>query len=192
MSRSSLLLTIWNQNRPALIILCCLLAASGALFLLQTQLLEPKINRLSSQQSELQQQVRQRQLQVTTTGLPLSTAERIDEDLQKFRELIPEKLLFSEFIGELFSWAEQADLEIDQINYRPEPLPESGLLSYGLNFSVQGSYEQIKHFIHQLENSARILIIDKISLAGANDPQQDQQGVALQIELTTYFREVTP
>ncbi len=191
MSRNSFVEVLWTQNRAAFVLLLVLLLGCCTFWLLQDYKIVPQIIRLRAQQDQLQQQLQQRELQVTTTGMPMSTAERIDKDLRRFRELIPAKQQFSGFIGELFSWAEQAELDIDQVSYQPELVAELGMLGYGLNFSVTGTYEQLKRFIHLLENSSRILIIENIALTGANSPDEGDSVVSLQIQLRTYFQEVT-
>lgn len=189
MSRDSLLKTLWVQNRSAALILCSLITACGTLLLLQTRLVAPELEKLRDRQADLQQQLRQRQMQATKSGLPISAVARLETDLNRFREMIPAKQKFSDFIGELFSWADQAGLAIDQISYRPKVDPEMDLLSYGLSFAVTGSYSQLKHYIHLLENSSRILMINQIALAGSHDPDRGENIVSLHIQLTTYFQE---
>ena len=191
MARGSLLSALWDQNRSALVILIFLLAACLLLFIVHDQLLDPKVARLQQKKLDLQQELRERQQQESEAGLPLSAAERIDKDLQRFYQLIPAKQSFSEFIGDLFAAAQQAGLTITAINYQPEPIAEMNLLKYALSFSVSGGYPQLKHFIYQLENSPRILIIDRISLSGSNNAQGSGNSVSLQMELTTLFQEAS-
>jgi type IV pilus assembly protein PilO len=65
-------------------------------------------------------------------------------------------------------------------------------LQYDLDFAVSGGYEQLKRFIHLLENSPRILIIHQIALAGSEGAGSGKPGVQLQIHLTTFFQEEAP
>ena len=98
---------------------------------------------------------------------------------------------FADFVGELFYLADQAQLEIKQISYQPEVDEETEFLYYGLSFSVQGTYQQLKQFIHLLESAQRIMIIDKIAMSGKRD-KSDRAQVELQINLTTLFQEDAP
>ena len=60
---------------------------------------------------------------------------------------------------------------------------EIALLQFSLNFNVMGNYEQIKKFVHSLEQSVRLITIKQISLQGA-----DADGVNLRLSLETFFR----
>ena len=52
-----------------------------------------------------------------------------------------------------------------------------------LKFNVAGDYDQIKRFIHSLEQSTRLIAIKQVGLQSAND-----EGVNLRLNLETYFR----
>ena len=56
-------------------------------------------------------------------------------------------------------------------------------MRFELNFNVSGEYEQVKRFIHSLEQSSRLLAIKQIGLQGADD-----KAVSLRLNLETYFR----
>jgi type IV pilus assembly protein PilO len=188
MSRSSLITTVWEQNRVRLILLLLLVFLAFAALFTRQLLIEPQLQRLSSEQATLQQQVRHRQMESAAGAFPVSTAQRLDTNLDRFMELIPVRGEFSLFLGDLDDWAEKAGLVLDEIRYSPERDERSGLLRYGVKFSVDGTYAQIKHFIHLLEDSERILILANISLAGGHAEKSAEQ-VKLNIDLTTYFQE---
>lgn len=184
----SLIKSAWEQNRAKIIIIIVLLFLNLAIFFGQKLVYEPNLLTLRTEQSRLQQHIRQQQMEFTNSGIPVSAAEQIEKNLQQFNRLIPVQTNFSVFIGELFGWAQQAGLEIHQIGYLPEYDKETDFLSYGLNFSVKGSYSQIKKFVQLLEHSQRILLIEKISLRGSSTDKSGQHKVDLRIELATYFR----
>lgn len=184
----SLLSVLWQQNRVqiGLIILLFVIMIGG--YAVKYRVVDPYLQHLSTAQFRLQQQVRQRQVEFSNSGIPVSTAEQIKQDLEQFNSLIPEQEFFSTFLGELFSWAQESGLGIHQISYNPEREEGAGLFRYGLGFSVNGDYMQLKKFLYLLENSKRMLIIDKISLSGIN-ADKNGKSVNLRIELTTFFQE---
>jgi len=186
-----LLNAIWEPNRSRIIVISLLLLCVVAAYTGQRWMTEPKLLELRTEQSRLQQHVRQRQMEFANSGVPVSAAEQIEKNLQQFNQLIPEQTDFSGFIGELFEWAHQAGLEIHQINYQPENDKESEFLRYGLDFSVKGEYAQVKKFMHLLENSRRIILIEKISLVGTSTHEGRQHKVSLRIKLATYFQGAT-
>jgi type IV pilus assembly protein PilO len=77
----------------------------------------------------------------------------------------------------------RASLNITQIRYSSEELKKVPLLKFSLNFNVAGNYEQIKKFIHSLEQSSRLITIKQIGL-------QNVEGDAVQLGLSleTLFR----
>ena len=184
----SLIAAVWETNRTRIIVVVVLFLGVVGAYTGQHWVIEPEVLSLRTEQSRLQQHVRQRQWEVANSGVPASAAGQIEKNLQQFYRLIPEKADFSAFLGELFDWSQQAGLEIHQISYQPELEKETGFLRYGLSFSVKGDYSQVKKFIHLLENSRRILLIEKISLGGSSASQVGQQQVDLRIELATYFQ----
>ena len=188
-SRSALLKVVWEQNRGILVVLALLLLACGGLYLAEDRFVARDLEQLRLEQATLQRQLRQLQQRVSKDGMPLSASELIAKDLDDFNAKIPSKTKFADFIGDLFAWADRVDLGIRQVSYQPKVEPEAGLLKYGLSFSVQGDYGQLKRFIHLLENSTRILIIDSITLAGRPDLEGNKNEVTLNIKLTTYFQE---
>lgn len=182
-----LMIAVWEQNRARIIVIIVLLLLIVTVFIGQRWIFEPNLQALRTEQSHLQQHVRQRQMKFANSGIPVSAAEQIEKNLQQFNNLIPDQIDFSSFIGELFEWAQQADLAIHQINYQPEYDKEAHFLRYGLSFSVKGSYSQVKKFIYLLENANRILLVEKISLAGSSSTKK-KSTVDLRIELSTYFQ----
>jgi len=183
-----LMTAVWKQNRTSIIVIMVLLLLIITVLVGQKLVYEPNLLTLRAEQSRLQQHVRQRQMEFANSGVPVSAAEQIEKNLQQFEDLIPTQTDFSDFIGELFEWAQQAGLEIHQISYNHEHEKETAFLRYGLSFSVKGSYSQVKKFIHLLENAQRILLIEKISLTGSSSNKKSKDKVGLRIELSTYFQ----
>jgi type IV pilus assembly protein PilO len=183
-----LMTAVWEPNRTRIIVIVILFLCVISAYAAQKWVTEPTLLGLRTEQSRLQQHVRQRQMEFANSGVPVSTAEQIEKNLQQFNRLVPVKADFSIFLGELFDWSQQAGLEIHQISYQPEQEKETGFLRYGLSFSVKGDYSQVKKFIHLLENAPRILLIEKISLGGSSTRKGGKHQVDLRIELATYFQ----
>ncbi|SHI46470.1 Pilus assembly protein, PilO [Malonomonas rubra DSM 5091] len=185
--KTALLKATWEQSRGWVFFILALILISLGLFIYQSQIVDDESAHLQQRRLELQQQLKVRAEKMAESGVPLSAVEQMEKDLLRFAELIPPKQEFSAFVGELFDLAQKSTLEIRQVNYQPEVDKETGFLKYGVSFSVGGSYEQVKKFIHLLENSSRILLIDNIGLAGRQTKEQGIN-VALQIKLTTFFQ----
>ncbi len=188
MQKYSVLADVWGQQRLRAIAVIVLLLSVTAAYAGQRWIVEPSLLDLRTEQLRLQQHVRARQAEFVSSGVPVSAAEQLEKNLQQFDRLIPSRKDFPVFIGELFAWSEQSGLDIHQVSYQPQHDEDTGFLRYGLSFSVKGDYAQVKKFIHLLENTKRILLIDKISLSGSSSAKSGAQDVDLRIELATYFQ----
>lgn len=173
---------VWRYHHKALKALAVLLVLNVCLFIAINQSLVPQV--LEKERAFLQQQAEQRSRLHSQAGArsPQQRYVLASQDLSKFKQSVPTYQEFTGLIEELLVLSNQARLNITQIGYASEDVKESSLLKFNLNFSVAGSYEQIKKFIHSLEQSARLLAITRVSLQGT-----DEKGVRLQLNLETYF-----
>ncbi len=175
---------LWFSCRGLILLLGTLLLANLLLYVVLDQLVVPRV--ISQERNYLQRQAEVRQL-LHAQGSGVQTPEQefvlARQDLAKFHNEIPEYHEFTGLVEELMVLAGRARLNITQISYQPEELPKNRLLRYDLGFNVSGDYEQVKKFIHSLEQSARLMSIRQIGLQGtAGD------GVNLRLLLETYFR----
>jgi len=113
-----------------------------------------------------------------------------EKDLATFRERIPPHREFTGLIAELQQMADEAGLDLAQISYRHEQDSDNRLLRYQLGFTIAGSYQDIKQFVHTLEQSPRLFIIQQIGLQGVE--QEALTDVRLQLNLETFFRSEAP
>ena len=188
MLKHALLKAVLEQSRIWLYVIATLVLLIMAMLIYQTQFYSPETEQLLQRKVTLQQQIKNKEAKLEESGVPASAVEQMEEDLLKFSEMVPPKHKFADFVGDLFHWAGQTELDIRQISYRPEIDKDTEYLNYGLSFAVQGEYNQLKKFIHLLENSKRLLIIDKITLSGKQS-KDNSASVSLQINLTTFFQE---
>lgn len=175
---------LWNSHRGLLLLLGILLVFNLVLFTSIELLLAPRVAEQKSHFLKRQTEVRQL---LRNRGGAANSPEQgyfmAAQDLEKFYQTIPDYQEFSGLIEELLVLSESARLEITKIDYNSTQLKDSGLLQFELNFNVSGEYEQLKRFIHSLEQSTRLLAIKQIGLQGADD-----KAVSLRLSLETYFR----
>ncbi|PLX82234.1 MAG: hypothetical protein C0614_06165 [Desulfuromonas sp.] len=183
MQLRDLLTQLWRANRPMLAFLMVLLLANILLYLLLEQSLLPKVETSESRFIKRQTEVRQLLHNQGGGDSPEQQYILASQDLSEFRQAVPGYVEFTGLIEELMELSSLAGLEISQIAYKPEQAGESGLLRYALTFNVGGRYEQLKRFIHAMEQSPRLLIISGIGLQSS-----DEGGVSLRLSLETYFR----
>lgn len=187
MDRRALILAAWRVNRTFPVLIGVLLLANFAVFAFLSLRVSPELDEMERRYIARQATLRQgRQGEAQS---PAAVFRRGQDDLKKFREVLPEKADFTALIGEIYALAGAESLSIDRISYAPKEIPEEGLQRYALSFSVHGDYAQIKRFIFAIEQSRRMLSVENISLAGG---QSDRPGVDLKLQLVTYFRTGQP
>lgn len=187
MSRDSIIKVLWVQNRGMTLLVVVLFLANFGAYLGQTLIMDKQLTDLRTEVLGRQQSLRKLQQQKNAGSMPVSAVTQVENELTRFRKLIPQERELSGFIGDLYTYASSSKLNIKQISYSPDRDEELGLVSYGLRFSVSGQYRQLKKFIYLLERSERILIISDISLSGGQSSKEKSGVVTLQIQLKTFF-----
>lgn len=185
MSREQLMQTLWGENRGKVLLLLSLTVLIGAAQLWQGFWLGPQLESTRSELYRAQAELRSNQQRIAAGGEAKITG--ITADLEHFYQIVPPRSGLGSFIGRLYSYASDTGIDIDQIAYSAKPVEGTGLLGYQLGFTVSGSYTQVKQFIHQLENSPSLLILDKIALNEVR--RESEEIVGLQMQLQTFFRE---
>lgn len=185
MDRKALLLAAWRLNRSFPLLIGGLLLANIVAYAVITSVVSPRIDELERRYIDRQADMRYGRRSGEGTRTPAAIFRQGEADLGTFRSAIPAKTDYTALIGEIFSLAAAAGLDIGSVSYAPKEIPEEGLLRYALSFSVQGNYEQIKRFIFSLEQSGRLVAIENLSLGGG---RTGETGVELRLQLATFFR----
>jgi type IV pilus assembly protein PilO len=174
---------LWGTHRGSLLLLGALLALNVLLFVSLGQFIVPEV--FEEETRYLKRQTEVRQL-LRNQGGNAETPEQLyvlaSQDVSKFARSIPEYRDFTALIEELLVLSNRARLNITQISYSSEGFKKSPLLKFNLNFNVAGNYEQVKKFIHSLEQSTRLISIKQISLQSV-----EGDAVKLGLSLETLF-----
>lgn len=185
MVRESYISAAWRQNKFLPLVACALFLLNIAVFFFLETALFPEIDLLERQYIEQQALLREGKRGGGGSELPWRAYSRASSEMAVFYQAIPHRENFTNLIREIFSLAEKSGLAIDMVDYRPEKVKERDILLYSLNFSVVGDYGQIKKFIHRIEQSKRLIMIDEVGLKGESG---GGGSVSLHIRLSTLFR----
>jgi hypothetical protein len=131
----------------------------------------------------LRRQILALQEQGRTLGAQLKTL----QDVEDYREGLPERNWLVGLSGELTALAESLAVRMPGITYQPEPLAEVDLLRVRLSLGVEGSYAQVRRFLHELEKRRRYLVVERMGL-GETKGTTPTNHVAMQLSLAGYFR----
>lgn len=185
MARTSLVVALWRQNRIIALLLLALLLGNVSLYAWTVRVVRPEKEQLTQSLERQQQELEQMRRLGARQDTPEAVYRQGRRDLVDFYAMIPPRDDLTSLIEELFVMARDAGLDIDRISYDPQQLEERALLSYSLMFSVTGSYDQLKRFVHALEGSTRLISLDEIALSGS---ETTGNGVSLNMRFTTYYQ----
>ena len=174
---------LWSGHRLPLSAVGLVLLANVALLLTLKLYLVPTVNSREQQLIDRQAELRGGS---AAGDSPAELFARGEKDLVAFRQRIPPHQEFTGLVVELQTLADEAGLELDQITYGHEWEKGSELLRYQLKFNLAGNYKEIKQFIHSLEQSPRLIVIDQVGLHGVGE--KSETDVSLQLSLETFFR----
>lgn len=106
------------------------------------------------------------------------------EDIDFFKEKLPEKKDFAETPLELITILKRHRLDVGQSIYKPEDVDVKGLLKYSTSLSIKGSYPVLKAVLADIQESRTLFCIENLSISGI-----PEGGTAeLKIKIAAYFR----
>lgn len=79
---------------------------------------------------------------------------------------------------EVWEMASKAGLDPKAIAFPEEEIEDFGLIKRSFEFTVEGTYQNLRRFVQELETSASFLTLEKVAVAG------DADGPALRMDLT--------
>lgn len=174
----------WEMNQWLPLATACLALVTLAFFFYVNLWLAPAVEDMKSRMTWRQEFLSR------STGSDAVTRRSLHEgreQLKAFWAMVPPRAAFSELISDISQLAKMAHLTVDRIQYFPQNIPERKLLRYGLDFTVDGNYPEVKKFIYLIEQSSRILTIDTVSFQGRSESRAS--GVVMKIRLSTFFRQ---
>jgi type IV pilus assembly protein PilO len=144
---------------------------------------------------DLDRQLVSLQTQVTSKQALLERSQRHSQAVERGRSegdqfvndyFLGSRTAFSTLAGELDSAATSAKIVQKDHGYSYEPIDGSDTLSV-MNVTAQyeGAYPDLMHFVHEIDKSPRLLIIESLSAA----PQQGSDKLSVSMKLDTLVRE---
>lgn len=101
-----------------------------------------------------------------------------------------EERRFTEVIREVLRLARQAGLSPSSLDYPRNAFSGHKLVQRNINFSVTGTYDQLRNFINFLELSDHFLTLNSVSLGGGGDSNDPSLGIQLAVSTIFTSRKV--
>ena len=145
-------------------------------------LIEGQIEQLDQEIDHLDHITRQARAERSHVAETGETLERIDGEL--FGRLDDR---MTAVLREIGLASRGAGLLPDGFSYRENVDDRTGGIRFGIGFSVEGSYEQVRTLLTSLQVSPQFLIIDSISFKGEEDARS--QILSIRLQVSTYLAE---
>jgi Tfp pilus assembly protein PilO len=118
----------------------------------------------------------------------LTSKDRADRELRAFyTDVLPPDLAGARRItyARLAQLARDANLRYDRRRYEPDTSYDGALRKLRITMVLEGEYEDVRQFIHELETAPEFVVIEDVALAEGVDSGAP---LTLSLELATYFR----
>ncbi len=147
--------------------------------------------------SLIAQQVEDAQRAVTTLSAQAEQLERTKKALEALRknldalrrqEMAPMKERLVPFLTDVVKRTQEAGLAAEKLSYTAHREEKSGLVYFSANYSVKGSYEQVRRCAYLLESSPQFILLEGLGIRGDENASSLQVEVALGVG--TYFSDI--
>ena len=138
--------------------------------------------------ASLQAQATAQRAQLIRTRQHVSAVEKGREEGDEFLGdyFLARRTAYSTLLSELVSAADQSKIKPQEHAYSTQPIEGSDSLSMmTITANYEGSYSNLMCFIHQIDSSPRLLIIEGLNAA----PQQGSGILNISMKIDTFVRE---
>ena len=143
---------------------------------------------LDRQFTSLQSQLAARKAMLERTRQHVSAVEigRSEGDRFLHDYFMAKRVAFSTLVSELVGAAGQAKISPKEHSFQYEPIEGSDtLIMMSITAAYEGTYADLMHFVHELDGSQRLLIIESLNAS----PQTGTDRLTVQMKLDAFVRE---
>jgi Tfp pilus assembly protein PilO len=179
----------WRDPRIAMRVLVGILAAANrvaAALIVFTP--GGSAEELERQLASLQAQATAGRAQLIRTRQHVAAVEKGRAEGDEFLGdyFLARRTAYSTLLSELVSAADQSKIKPKEHAYSTQPIEGSDSLSMmTITANYEGSYANLTHFIHEIDSSPRLLIIEGLNAA----PQQGSGILNISMKIDTFVRE---
>ena len=161
-----------------------LLISEGISFFLISGREQREIERIETRIRELREEYQRLLAEKKRRLALLEATDRAYEGLERFYSLLFNEGEKTRLLSLIYSMVRTAELTVNSASYSPEIIKEEGLWRYTITFHVEGPYTRIKRFIHEIETSPHLWIIEELGLFSSKNGGEK---IVLKLKLTTYI-----
>lgn len=184
---------IWREKRVLLVVLALLLVANAVFFFTYRVQYEARLSDLDARLDQAKAEYQEARRARTTAEQQIAAYRKAEREVQSVYRTrwSTQNARLTPLISEVKRLTVASNLVPQSISFSQteqgaaSPTRARGLgdvTEVGISFSIQGPYQRIRQLINRLELSEQFVIIDQISLAGA-----DGENLTLNLHLKTLF-----
>jgi len=143
---------------------------------------------LEQQLTALQAQTAAKRALLTSTRQHVAAVERGRSEGDQFlnQYFLARRTAYSTLLSELVAAADQAKIKPKEHAYATEPIEGSDTLSMmSISANYEGTYSNLMRFVHELDRSRRLLIIEGLNAA----PQATSGTLNISMKIDSFVRE---
>lgn len=175
------------EQRRFLLPLAVLLAVNVIVYAAVVYPLDTRVADASRRSAEAQSALRSAQREFAAAQAVATGKERAESELKTFyQKVLPADVSAasrSTYLT-LAQLARKTNLRITRRQAAPEALRESALDQLKIGITLEGTYEDIRRFIYELESTPAFVVIDQLAIAQGRD---EGRPLVLSLGLSTYF-----
>lgn len=123
----------------------------------------------------------------------VTLAKRVEEGKATMAGLkgrLPAKDDLPAMIREIHGLARKYNLKIPTVKYEPKREKGEAMMRLLITLPVVGEYPDIRRFIHEMETSDRLVMLENMGIAtsGGTGKAGNERGAQLQLTMSTYIR----
>lgn len=140
-----------------------------------------------AQVRQKEEQVRELERVVRELSATRDRLARLRDELQRLRleQMGSMRQRLVPFLHEVGSRAQKVGLFPERIAYAARQDSKSGLVHFTATYELNGSYEQLRTYVAELEALPQFVVIERLGLLG--EDATSSTGIALQMVVGTYF-----
>lgn len=143
---------------------------------------------LQRQMASLQSQISSNQTLLERTRQHLAAVEKGRNEGDRFLSsyFLVSRTAYLTLLGELNEAASSSKIKPKETSYSVEPIEGSDTLNMlTITYNLEGVYHDVLSFVHELDRSPRLLIIESLSAA----PQQGTNVISVSMKVDTFVRD---
>ncbi|HYL85903.1 MAG TPA: hypothetical protein VE263_16870 [Candidatus Angelobacter sp.] len=111
------------------------------------------------------------------------------KDCEKFeKSLLPASSGYSAISAELGEVARKSGVRLDDVAFKPTPIPERGMNELVIDSIIGGDYRSVIQFLNGLQRSSNNYIVESLTLAPESGNQGASNVIRVGLHIKTYLR----